>query len=293
MKNLLHEHFPTLDERPQVWGIVNCTPDSFSDGGKFLSAKLARQRIYQLFAAGADAVDIGAESTRPGAQPVSEHEEWERLLPVLDGLLAELSQTLPGRRLTLSIDTQKPTIAARALDLGVSVINDVSAGADADLLALVARQRCPYVLMHTRGNPQNMMKNTDYGTDFFETFLHESRSLLANVDKAGILQSQVIFDPGIGFAKTKQQNNLLLRHLEKLQSLKMPILVGPSRKSFLRVPGAEGAYTEESGAVDLLDDLTLAACVLAVAKGARFLRVHRVEKTKVAVDFVNEVLKSV
>lgn len=267
---------------------MNCTPDSFSDGGAYFSPAAARRQVIDLFAAGADAVDIGAESTRPGATPVLEQEEWQRLAPVLEGLREEVVQALPHCRPVLSIDTQKPGIARRAWGHGVSVINDVSGASNLDLLAFAAEKKCPYVMMHTRGTPQTMMRLCDYGASFFETFLQECRGMLSKLNETGVEKSQIIFDPGIGFAKTAEQSRLVLNGLTHLAVLDLPLLVGPSRKSFLRVHPSDNAYTEDG-----LDDLTLAACVLARARGASFFRVHQVKKMAPILRFANEVLKSV
>jgi dihydropteroate synthase len=245
-----------------VMGIVNVTPDSFSDGGLYLEGEAAIAHGLELEAEGAAILDVGGESTRPGAAPVSEEEELRRVIPVLEGLRAR------GSGAQLSIDTSKATVAAAALAAGATLVNDVTAlrgdPAMAELLASSGARCC---LMHMLGTPRTMQADPRYEDVVGEVraFLEER---LAAAVAAGIAEEKIILDPGIGFGKTAEHNLELLRRLDEIVAIGRPVLVGTSRKSFLgRITGRE---------VDERVAATIASNVLAFARGARLFRVHDV-----------------
>jgi dihydropteroate synthase len=246
---------------PFLMGIVNATPDSFSDGGRFLEPAAAIDRALRLADEGADAVDVGGESTRPGAPPVPEAEELRRVVPVVEALRA---RRFP---LPVSVDTTKPGVARAALAAGADLVNDVSCLADPALARAAAEAGAPLVLMHTRGTPADMASRTVYG-DVVAEVARELEAALGRAEAAGLPRARVILDPGIGFAKTAAQSLALLARLPELRSLGRPLLVGPSRKSF--IGAATGAALEER-----LPG-TLAAVAAAVLAGAEWVRVHDV-----------------
>ena len=253
----------------RVMGIVNVTPDSFSDGGQFLEAQAAIAHGRSLIAEGAEIVDVGGESTRPGAEPVSSEDELARVLPVIDGLAAAPAGA------QISIDTSKAAVARAALAAGSSLVNDVSAlRADPEMAAVVADSGAECCLMHMLGEPRTMQQHPHYDdvVDDVKAFL-EAR--LAAAVGAGIEEQRVLLDPGIGFGKTIEHNLELLRRLGELSSLGRPIVIGTSRKSFLgRIAGGAGASERLAG--------TLATNVLALERGASVFRVHDVAPVREA-----------
>jgi dihydropteroate synthase len=255
-----------LSHRVRVMGIVNVTPDSFSDGGRYLAPAAAIARCHELLAEGADLLDLGAESTRPGSLPVPAAEQWRRLEPVL----AALRTARPDA--VLSIDTRDAVVAERALALGVRIVNDVSSLADPAMAGVVSRAGAGLVLMHMRGTPENMQRDTAYADIIAEVaaFLGER---LARAEAGGVARECVAFDPGIGFGKSAEGSVELLARLAELVSLGRPVVVGASRKSFLaRLTGDEGPPIDRVPA-------SLAAAALAVFAGAQLLRVHDVAAT--------------
>lgn len=246
--------------RTYVMGVLNVTPDSFSDGGRFLAPAAAIEQAERMAAEGADFIDIGAESTRPGALPVPPAEQKRRLRPVLEGL--------KGLKVPLSIDTMSAAVAGWALDMGVAMVNDVSGlSADPDMPEVVARAGVPCVVMHMKGRPRTMQKNPVY-SDLMAEIVDWLRAAVRRAVQAGISEDRIIVDPGIGFGKTVEHNFEILRRLGELRTLGRPILVGPSRKSFIgRTLGVDPDERLEG---------TLAACVLAARNGADILRVHDV-----------------
>jgi dihydropteroate synthase len=244
----------------KLMGVVNVTPDSFSDGGLFLDRAAAVDHGRELATGGADIVDVGGESTRPGADPVSAEVEVERTAPVIGDLA--------GVGIAISIDTSKLAVAEAALDAGAGMVNDVTAlRAEPELAGLCAERRCQLVLMHMQGTPRTMQENPTYDdvVDDVKAFLAERIELAVS---AGVAENRIWIDPGIGFGKTVEHNLELLRRLGELGELGRPILVGTSRKSFLgRVTGRD-----ESGRIGG----TIASNVLALAAGADMLRVHDV-----------------
>lgn len=259
---------------PKLMGVLNVTPDSFSDGGRFLDPERAVEQGRRLAEEGAVVLDVGGESTRPGAQPVSEAEELERVLPVIRDLAAEL--TIP-----LSIDTTKAGVAEAALAAGATWVNDVSAcRVDGRMLSVVAEHGARVVLMHSQGGPQEMQTSPTYENPT-EEVSHFLRSRAAACLEAGVDPDQILIDPGIGFGKRLEHNLALMRELPTLRSLGVPLLVGVSRKSFIgHVTGSEDPALWRGGAPD--DEpsgrmggtaAALSACVLG---GAEYLRVHDV-----------------
>lgn len=264
-------------ERPLVLGILNITPDSFSDGGLFHDPRAALDRALRMREEGADLIDVGGESTRPGAPPVDAAQELARVLPVLRLLREQLD-------LPVSIDTRKPEVARAALQEGASIVNDVSALADPEMAHVVAEAGAGLVLMHMRGTPQTMQQDPHYD-DVAAEVVEELEAALERARAAGIREERVVVDPGIGFAKTAQHNLELLARLEVLARLGRPILLGPSRKAFL---GALlGGVPPEERAVG-----TAAACVVGLLRGARLFRVHDVEIVRQALDVAEAIRRA-
>ncbi len=258
----------------RLMGIVNVTPDSFSDGGEFLDADAAIAHARLLAEEGAHILDVGGESTRPGAQPVSLEEELRRVLPVVDGVAAAM-QSMPARP-QISIDTSKAAVARAALAAGASLVNDVSAfRADPEMAAVVAESGADCCLMHMRGEPRTMQDDPRYEdvVDDVRAFLEER---LAFAVGAGVERERIMLDPGIGFGKTERHNLELLRRLDELTSLGAPIVIGTSRKGFLGHVMARATGRTEP--VDVADRLpgTIASNVLAYERGASVFRVHDV-----------------
>jgi dihydropteroate synthase len=252
---------------PFIMGIVNATPDSFSDGGRFLDTDAAVAHALRLADEGADLIDLGGESTRPGAPPVSGAEEVRRVVPVVERLRAR------GFALPISVDTFKPEVARAALAAGADLVNDVMGLADPALAAVVAESKAPVVIMHMRGTPADMASRAVYG-DVVADVARELEVAVARAVAAGVDRERIILDPGLGFAKTAEHSVALLARLPELRALGRPLLVGPSRKSFI------GALTGAPVGERLPG--TLAAVCVAVLAGAEFLRVHDVAAARQA-----------
>lgn len=260
---LLHCGSFRLDfSRPLVMGIVNVTPDSFSDGGRHFLSEAAIAHAHQLISEGADILDIGGESTRPGAIPVGAQEELNRVLPVLEGLR---NVAVP-----LSIDTFKPEVMRAALQAGASMVNDINALQQPQALAAVADSNAAVCLMHKQGQPQTMQIAPQY-RDVMHEVMDFLKERIAATESAGIEKNRIVVDPGFGFGKSLEHNLALLRNLHNFTELNVPILVGLSRKSML------GALTGR----DVDDRLagSLAAVLLATQHGAGIVRVHDVKET--------------
>lgn len=267
-----------LGERPLVMGILNLTPDSFSDGGLWVEPIRAVERALRMLAEGADLLDLGAESTRPGggvygegARTVPPEEEIERLLPVLAAVRSATDAPI-------SVDTRKGEVARRALAAGADLVNDVSALADPALGRAAAEAGCPVVLMHSRGDLRTMQQNIHYD-DLLSDVRAELAAAVLRAVAAGVPEEQIVLDPGLGFGKTWRQNLELLRRLPELGELGRPLLVGASRKSFLA--RAVEASRPEAPAPEPSERLagSLAAAAWAAASGAAVLRVHDVAET--------------
>jgi dihydropteroate synthase len=250
-----------------IVGVLNVTPDSFSDGGRYLDPEAGVGHALRLAAEGADVIDVGGESTRPGAAEVSAEEELRRVLPVLESL-ARARFPVP-----ISIDTSRAEVARAAIDAGASMVNDVRALADRELARVVAAAGVPVVLMHMRGTPRDMRDRAVY-RDLVAEVRAELAEAMARAIRAGIQEDKIVLDPGLGFAKTAEQSVEVLARLAELVPLGRPLLVGPSRKSF--IGSITGASTDER-----LPG-TLAAVTAAVLGGATFLRVHDVAAARQA-----------
>jgi dihydropteroate synthase len=251
-------------ERPLLMGVVNVTPDSFSDGGKFLDPQAAAAHARRLLGEGADLVDIGGESTRPGAAPVSEEEELKRLLPALEAL----------HDVPVSVDTRRPGVMRAVLAAGASMINDIEALRSPGAIEAVAKSGCGLCLMHMLGEPQTMQQEPRYG-DVVREVKDFLAGRIAACAQAGIARDRLVADPGFGFGKTLEHNLALLKHLPELAGLGVPLLAGWSRKSSL------GRLTGRDAGERLAG--SLAAALLALLGGARILRVHDVKETRDAV----------
>ncbi len=261
-------------DRTLVMGVINVTPDSFSDGGQFLDAKTAVQRGMEMVEEGAALLDIGAESTRPQSESISPEEEWKRLKPVLKPLVDRL-------RVPISVDTYKPETAERALDLGASMINDVMGLRDPEMVKLVSKHDVPVVIMHMQGTPQTMQVDPQYG-DVVSDIIRYLREQTAKAVEGGVGEEKVVIDPGIGFGKTVDHNLTLLRRLGEFRSLGKPILVGTSRKSFIGTILDVDVHERFEG--------SLASAVLAASKGAHIIRAHDVKETVRAVRIADAIL---
>jgi dihydropteroate synthase len=254
-----------------IMGILNVTPDSFSDGGLFNEVDAAVAYGEKMASDGADLIDVGGESSRPGAAPLSEKEELARILPVITQLLHEVS-------IPISIDTYKPLVADACLKAGAHLINDITGLTNPEMRKVVAKYEVPVILMHMRGTPKTMQQNPTY-QDIYGEITAFFREQIATAHKTGI--QHIIIDPGIGFGKTVEHNLQILKHLGVFKTLGCPILVGPSRKSFI------GTITGLSVKERL--EGTLAAITIAIMNGANMVRVHDVKECKRAIQVVDAI----
>jgi len=256
-----------LGERTLVMGVLNITPDSFSDGGAYLDSEAAVARALQLEQDGADIVDIGGESTRPGATPVTAGEELRRILPVI--------QVLRGRlRIAMSVDTRRAGVAEAALAAGAEILNDVSGlRLDPRLGEVARRARAPLVLMHMRGTPQTMQRGP-FARDVVRGVMSGLREAVARAKRAGLAKSQLLLDPGIGFGKKHEQNFEILARLPEFARLGCPIVIGTSRKAFLGKAMAESGGASMPPGERLLG--TAATVTASILGGAHIVRVHDV-----------------
>jgi dihydropteroate synthase len=268
-----------LGQRVHIMGIVNVTPDSFSDGGRYLDADAAVEHALRLADEGADVLDVGGESTRPGADPVSPEKEMERVLPVVEVLASKAV-------VAVSIDTSKAAVARAALEAGAQIVNDVAAGRfDPDVLSVAAERGAPVVLMHMRGEPRTMQQNPSYTDVVGEVaaFLDERAEAAIT---AGVPRDKIIIDPGFGFGKTREHNLTLLARLREFRCLGFPVLAGTSRKSFI------GATLGDLPVDERLEG-TAATVALAVANGASIVRVHDVREMRRVASMVEAVKAAV
>ena len=259
--------------RPHVMGIVNVTPDSFSDGGKFANANLAIEHALSLIEQGADILDIGGESTRPNAAPIGLQEELDRVIPVIEGLVKQIN-------IPLSIDTYKPQVMQTAIAAGASIVNDVCAFQESGAVEVVAASNAGVCLMHMQGTPQTMQINPQYNDVVAEVKAFLQQRLTA-CEEAGIVKNRILLDPGFGFGKTRAHNISLIQHLASFASLGQPLLVGLSRKSVL------GQVTGND--VDARLYASVAASVISAMVGAKILRVHDVKATVEALKVVTAI----
>jgi dihydropteroate synthase len=276
----LPENLRKLD-RTLVMGVLNVTPDSFSDGGRFYDATIATNHALQMIQDGADIIDIGGESTRPGSDRISVQEELDRVIPVISALAHSGA--------AISIDTMRAEVASAAITAGACMINDVSGGkSDPEMLGYVAALKVPYILMHWRG-PSNIMNTlTDYNDVVADVTSEISKQVDAAIS-AGISRERIAIDPGIGFAKTVDQNWPILKHLDVLEELGLPILMGASRKKFLGELLAKDGVPRDS---DERESATTAISTLMAARGIWAVRVHDVKSTSDAVAVVDRIAKT-
>ncbi len=257
--------------RPQIMGILNVTPDSFSDGGKYIDITEAISQVEKMLEEGADLIDVGGESTRPGSQPVAAKVQIKRVIPVIKAI-RDLNSAFP-----ISIDTRSSQVAAEAIQAGANIINDVSAGLDdAEMLAVAASCETPIVLMHMQGDPQTMQDNPYYEDAIAEIKLALQKRIEAAI-KAGVKTGNIILDPGIGFGKRKQDNLSLLAHLDQFVDLGFPVLLGASRKRFM---GNICNVNEPSELVTA----TAVTTALGVMAGVKIFRVHDIKANRQAAD---------
>jgi dihydropteroate synthase len=267
----------TAGPGPVVVGILNVTPDSFSDGGDFFDPEAAAEHAAAMLDEGADMLDVGGESTRPGSDPVSQEEEIRRVVPVLKRILSVRPEAV------ISVDTYRSGTAKAALKAGASLVNDVTAlRGDPGMVSLIEEAACPVILMHMQGEPKTMQKEPNY-----QDVVGEVRDFLAERAEyavaAGVRLENIIVDPGIGFGKNLEHNLALLRNLDALVDLGFPVLIGTSRKSFVeRITGAQEARDRVFG--------TVATTVLAFEQGATFFRVHDVRANRQALAVAEAVL---
>ncbi len=256
-------------------GILNCTPDSFYDGGKYGDGV---DRALQMVDAGADWLDIGGESTRPGAESVSVEEELNRVIPVIQKIRQH-------SKISISIDTTKALVAQAALEAGANMINDVSGlSSDPEMISVALHYKCPVILMHRRGDPKTMQSLANY-QDVVKEVVQELELLCDRALAGGIKRENILIDPGFGFAKTAEQNWILLSHLEEFKKIGFPLVVGLSRKSFI------GNLLNQEKPEERLNG-SLACTFWAVQKGADILRVHDVDETRQIITLVRKLQSS-
>jgi dihydropteroate synthase len=266
-----------LSSRTHLMGVLNVTPDSFSDGDRFFELEEAVEQGLKLAEEGADIIDVGGESTRPGSEPVAIEEELRRVIPVIEELAKRI-------KTPVSIDTYKSRVAKEALDSGASMVNDITGlRFDPEIKKVVAKYDVPVVLMHIQGTPKNMQESPKY-----ENLLEDVKSYLSQsisiAEKAGIGEDKIIIDPGIGFGKTLNDNLMILKNLVEFKNLGRPVMIGVSRKSFI------------GKILDLPTDErlegSLASMAVAIMNGANILRVHDVKESKRVAKLVDAILKS-
>lgn len=256
---------------PLIMGIVNVTPDSFSDGGCYFETDSAVSHALELISEGADIIDVGGESTRPYSVKIAPDEEIRRIVPVIEKI-REKNNSIP-----ISIDTRNSKTARAALEAGADIINDISAlDFDENLIEVAAEKNCPVILNHSKGTPDIMQDNPQY-SDILEEIYNYFLQKIDKLTNAGVNFEKLILDPGIGFGKTYEQNFVILRNIEQFRSLKLPLLVGHSRKKFL-----QQAFNTKDNSI--LDDVTNIVSDYLISKNVNILRVHNVKKLKQSVD---------
>ena len=267
-----------LSQRTLIMGALNVTPDSFSDGGHFFDREKAIEEGLRLAQGGADILDIGGESTQPGAKPLDAEEEKRRVIPLIRTLVQKID-------IPISVDTRKASVAEKALETGAEMINDISAlRFDERMAEVVARWKVPVVLMHMRGNPETMQLDTHYD-DFLGEILSFFRERVAFAESWGIPADQIVLDPGIGFGKSleEQHNLILLKYLPSFKVLEKPLLIGTSRKAFIgKILGLPPQEREEG---------TMATVAVAILNGVNIVRVHEVERMRRVVQVTDAVLR--
>ncbi len=267
-----------LNKKPLIMGILNVTPDSFSDGGKFFRADDALKQAEKMIQEGADILDIGGESSRPFSEPVSVDEEKNRVLPIMEKLIGKIP-------IPISIDTYKPEVAEEALKIGVKIVNDISGCSKSEMIEVVKKYQAGIVIMHMKGTPKNMQVDPVYEDvigEIKDFFFSKKKEL----EDKGIQNEQIVFDPGFGFGKRLEDNYKLLKELNKFQELQRPILIGTSRKSFIaKTVGYTDSDTERI-------EGTVATNIIGLMNGARIFRVHNVGFHKKALHIAWTVINS-
>lgn len=259
-----------LGEKVYIMGILNVTPDSFSDGGKFIDMEKAMQQVEKLIEDGADIIDVGGESTRPGHEQITEEEEIQRVVPIIEEIKRRYD-------IPVSIDTYKSKVAEAALEAGADLLNDIWGFLyDEEMAVLAARYNVPVCLMHNRDN-------TDYN-DFVGDVVKDLKKCLAVAEKHGIRKDNIMLDPGVGFGKTYEQNLMIMKHLEEICSMGYPVLLGTSRKSMIGLTLDLPVAEREEG--------TIATSVIGALKGCDFIRVHDVKANSRALRMTNAILQS-
>ena len=262
--------------KTKIMGILNVTPDSFYDGGRYISLDKAFKRALDMYTEGADIIDVGGESTRPGSSPVSAEEEIDRICPVIEKIYREIG-------VSISVDTTKSVVASEALKCGASMINDISGlSFDKGMAAVAAEHKAELVIMHIRGTPADMQKNTIYNDliqDILD-FLTESATIAIS---EGVDKSRIIIDPGIGFGKSIEQNYGIINNIERFTETGFPVLIGLSRKSLI-----SRLYNSEEDRLPA----TIALNAVAVSRGAAFIRVHDVKAHRLAMDSIDFLKKT-
>ena len=272
----LRERELLTGERTLIMAVLNVTPDSFSDGGKYLDPDRAFARAIELEEQGADIIDVGAESTRPGAERVSEAEELRRLVPVLKRLRGKLA-------VPISVDTYKSAVAEKALEHGAEIINDPSGLTfDAQLARVAAANNAALIINHMRGNPETWAKLPPL-KDVIGSIRHDLDAAVHRAVRSGVERTRIAIDPGLGFGKRREQNAEILARLDELTALEFPVAIGPSRKSFL-------PQTAEAPVQSLLQCATAAAVTAAILGGAHIVRVHDVAEMKPVVEVADQIL---
>ncbi|MCG8472440.1 MAG: dihydropteroate synthase [Desulfobacterales bacterium] len=275
-------HALKLGHRTCIMGILNVTPDSFSDGGRFFSFNHAITRAKQMVEEGADIIDIGGESSRPNADPVALEEEIRRVVPVVEELVKHVD-------VPISIDTVKAGVAQRALEAGAAIINDISAMTqDPDMAGVVAKHQVPIILMHMKGTPKTMQKNPSYQDAIGEITAYLEKSI-GRAEAAGIPREHCIVDPGIGFGKTVGHNFTIIKHLKELERLNAPILMGTSRKSCIRMTLEENGHIPTAEEMEIGTQATVSASILG---GAHIVRVHDVKSTATTVRIMDSICQA-
>ena len=263
-----------LNNKPALMGVLNVTPDSFSDGGLYNTHQKAINRVDEMIAQGADIIDIGGESTRPGAEPVSEKEESARVIPVIKEIVRKFN-------IPISIDTRKTEVAKKALDAGAHIVNNVEGLKNNEILGkIVARYDVPIILMHMRGNPKTMQKDIKYRS-VVSDIIEELKNSITLARDAGIREDNILVDPGIGFGKTTEDNLKIINRINEFKILGKPVVLGPSRKSFI------GNVLN----LDVKERLegTLATVAYAVLKDINIIRVHDVIQARRVIDMIKAI----
>ncbi len=264
-----------LGQKTLIMGVLNVTPDSFSDGGLYIDKQKAFKHAIDLYENGADIIDIGGESTRPFAEPVDVEEEISRVVPVIEMIKNH------NKDILVSVDTYKSETAKRALEAGADIINDISGlNFDENMSRVVADNKAGLIIMHTRGKPQDMQKNTEY-EDFMGELIESLNNSIGRAKEAGIEKDRIVIDPGIGFGKKFEHNLFILKKLREFSIFGLPILIGTSRKSFLgKITGKEAYHR---------DDETMVSVGIAIINGAHIVRVHEVKRMKDAVKVADAI----